>query len=315
MRWWPSLGAFVSGAATVLGFAPFEWSLLPIFTLAALFVFWRRADSPRQAALLGFLWGMGCFLVGASWVYVSMHDVGGMAMPLAGLATSLFCAYLALFPACAGWLYRRFATGDSRDVLLLAGVWTLTEWLRGWLFTGFPWLAIGYSQTSGPLAGFAPLVGVYGVGLLLAGISAWLACQSRWFLVLLPVVISVLIAVEQGLHSIKWSQPIGEPITVSLLQGNIPQSLKWEPEKLPLSMETYARLATKHPAQLIVLPETAIPLLFDRIPPDFLQKLTARGPVLIGSAMRVPEGGYTNSAIALTPDLPAQTYAKGHLVP
>jgi apolipoprotein N-acyltransferase len=309
----PLLVALLAGAATVFGFAPFDLFPLPFVTLGVLFALWRRSDTPRDAALFGFAWGMGCFLAGVSWVYVSLHDVGGMALPLAAIATLLFCALLAMFPALAGYLYRRTTTADFRDAFLLAGVWTLAEWLRGWVLTGFPWLAIGYSQTPpSPLAGYAPILGVYGVGLLAAGVSSWLTFHSRK-----PLAWATVAAVflgGQALRSIEWTQPVGEPVSVSLLQGNIPQSLKWVPAHLTLSMETYARLAAEHPAQLVVLPETAIPLLFDQIPRDLLRRLTAGGEVLLGSAVRTG-AGYTNGAIALTPRLDMQVYSKVHLVP
>jgi apolipoprotein N-acyltransferase len=256
---------------------------------------------------------MGCFLGGVSWVYVSLHDVGGMVLPLAAVATLAFCGILAVFPALAGGLYRRFATTDLRDVFLLAGAWTLAEWLRGWVLTGFPWLAIGYSQTPpSPLAGYAPLLGVYGVGLLLAGVSSWLTFY--WRKPVAWIAVAAVFAGGQALRSIEWTQPVGEPLQASLLQGNIPQSLKWVPENLTLSMETYARLAAEHPAPLTVLPETAIPLLFDQIPHELLRRLASNGDVLLGSAVRMG-GGYTNGAIALSPDSGIQVYSKVHLVP
>jgi apolipoprotein N-acyltransferase len=310
---YPLSVALLSGAATVLGFSPFDLFPLPFVTLGVLFALWRRSDTPRGAALVGFAWGMGCFLAGVSWVYVSLHDVGGMAMPLAAVATLLFCAVLALFPALAGYAYRRFTTADFRDAFLLAGLWTLAEWLRGWVLTGFPWLVLGYSQTPpSPLAGYAPILGVYGVGLLVAGVSSWLTFSWRRPLAWLAVV--AVFAGGHGLRSIEWTQPVGAPLTVSLLQGNIPQSLKWVPEHLTLSMETYARLAAEHPAQLVVLPETAIPLLFDQIDHGLLRRLTAGGEVLLGSAIRTG-AGYVNGAIALTPRLDRQVYSKVHLVP
>ncbi len=310
----PLLVALLAGAATVFGFAPFELFPIPFITLAVLFALWRRADTPRRAALLGFVWGMGCFLGGVSWVYVSLHDVGGMALPIAAVATLAFCAILAVFPALAGYLYRRTAMTDFSNALLLAGVWTLTEWLRGWVLTGFPWLAIGYSQTPpSPLAGYAPLLGVFGVGFLVAGVSSWLTFYWRKPAAWLAV--AAILGGGYGLRGVQWTEPVGEPLTVSLLQGNIPQSLKWAPENLSLSMETYARLAAEHPARLTVLPETAIPLLFDQIPHDLLRRLATNGDVLIGSAIRMRDGRYTNGAIALTPELGIQSYSKLHLVP
>jgi apolipoprotein N-acyltransferase len=310
---YPLLVALLAGAAMVFGFAPFELFPVPFVSLAVLFTLWRRSEAPRSAALLGFVWGMGCFLGGVSWVYVSLHDVGGMVLPLAAVATLVFCGILAVFPALAGYAYRRVTTTDFFAPLLLAGVWTLTEWLRGWVLTGFPWLAIGYSQTPpSPLAGYAPLLGVYGVGLLVAGVSSWLT--FHWRKPLAWVAVAVVLLGGQALRSIEWTVPIGEPMKVSLLQGNIPQSLKWVPENLYLSMETYARLAAENPAPLTVLPETAIPLLFDEIPRDLLRRLATNGEVLIGSAVRSGDG-YTNGAIALSPAVGIQTYSKAHLVP
>ena len=310
--------ALLLGAATVLGFAPFGLFPLPLLTLALLFRLWRAAASPRAAALLGFGWGLGFFLAGVSWVYVSLHDVGGMAAPLAALATLLFCGYLALFPAVAGFLFRRSASADFlhplRDALLVAGLWTLSEWLRGWVLTGFPWLALGYSQgPPSPLAGYAPLVGSYGVAFVAALIAALLAFAWRRFW---PALLAVtLIAAGFALRGISWTEPVGTPLTVALLQGNVPQSLKWDANRLALSVETYLRLAREHPAQLTVLPETAIPLLFDEVPREVLRGLTANGEMLLGVAVRTTQGGYVNGAVALTPELRSQGYAKSHLVP
>lgn len=324
----PSLLAALLGSLTVAGFAPLGIFVLPVVTLALLFHLWRRAASPRAAAWLGFSWGLGFFLTGVSWVYVSLHDVGGMAAPIAVSATLLFCLYLALFPALSGYVFRRaLATEASADfhwraVLLLAGLWTLAEWLRGWLFTGFPWLALGYSQTPpSPLAGYAAVLGVYGIGLLAALIAAALGLGARrratWLLIV------ALLGGGYLLRGMDWTQPAGAPFTVSLLQGNIAQSLKWEPERLPLSLNTYLGLAKDHPAALTVLPETAIPLFFDELPRDMRQALTHHGAALLGIPIQHRDGGYVNGAVALpqtaavavTPAPTLQSYAKRHLVP
>lgn len=315
MRLW--LVALLLGAVSVLGFAPFGLFLLPIIALALLFRLWRQAASPHAAAWLGLGYGLGFFLGGVSWVYVSLHDVGGMAAPIAAIATLLFCGYLALFPALAAYFSRRLASADFwKSALLLAGSWTLSEWLRGTLFTGFPWLALGYSQTPpSPLAGFAAVLGVYGIGFLAALVAAVFALAARrrasW---------GLLIAVIAGgalLFAMNWTQPTGEPLKVSLLQGNVPQSLKWEPERLPLSIDTYVRLAQERPAALTVLPETAIPLFFDELPRDIRRALTRHGDVLLGMAVKHRDGGYVNGAIAVAPEptFGVQTYAKRHLVP
>ncbi|MDI6748128.1 MAG: apolipoprotein N-acyltransferase [Rhodocyclaceae bacterium] len=299
----PFLIAAVLGSVSVAGFAPLELFPLPIIALAGLLRLWQDTSTPHRAALLGFIWGLGFFLTGVSWVYVSLHDVGGMAAPLAVIATVLFCCWLAVFPALVGYLYRRLMQTETRagfwrNALLFAGLWVLSEWLRGVLFTGFPWLALGYSQTPpSPLAGFAAVLGSYGVGGLAALIAAALALGLRrrgtWLLII------ALLGSGALLRGMDWTQPVGAPFRVSLLQGNIPQSLKWVPERLPLSIDTYTGLAQAHPAALTVLPETALPLFFHEVPREVLQALTQHGDALVGTAVRLREGGYVNGAIAI----------------
>ncbi|MGH8698566.1 MAG: apolipoprotein N-acyltransferase, partial [Burkholderiales bacterium] len=161
--------ASVAGAVSVAAFGDWPLFPLPLVALATLCWLWARADSPRAAAWLGFAFGAGFFLVGVSWVYVSLHDFGGMPLPLAALATLILCLYLALFPAAVGYAQARLATPRPlRLMLVVPALWTLAEWLRGWLFTGFPWLALGYSQLDGPLAGLAPVGGVFAVSFLAA---------------------------------------------------------------------------------------------------------------------------------------------------
>jgi apolipoprotein N-acyltransferase len=313
---------FLLGAASVLGFAPFQMFPLPIATLAVLVWLWRDA-SPRKAAILGFAFGTGLFLAGVSWVYVSMHVFGGMPPALAGLAAFLFCCFMALYPALAGFVFAWLRSGRLfADALLAAAAWTLAEWLRGWLFTGFPWLAFGYAQTPpSPLAGYAPLLGVYGIGFVAALIAALAGLtfrrRERW----LPsgVLAATLLAIGAGLTSIEWTQSSGRPVSVSLLQGNIEQSLKWQPERLQQSLDTYLRLARAHPAQLIVLPETALPLMLDQLPRDYVEALRqpaqARGgDLLFGIAAQDAQGRYYNSAISFAPE-GIQAYRKSHLVP
>jgi apolipoprotein N-acyltransferase len=312
--------AFLAGAATVLGFAPFGLFPLPWLTLAFALRQWQGAASPRAAAGLGFAFGWGLFLAGVSWVYVSMHRFGGMPGPLAALATVLFCALLALFPAASAWLARRLRGGGPwRDALAAAAAWTGTEWLRGWVLTGFPWLALGYAQAPpGPLAGYAPLLGVWGVTFLTVLLAALLACavdQRRWRVPAAAAFVG-LVAAGFGLGRIAWTEPKAEPLQVSLLQGNIEQSLKWRPELLDLSLQTYLQLAQAHPARLTVLPETALPTLLHALPPDYLMQLKAAGggDLLLGIATREADGRYYNSAIGLAGGA-LQRYGKQHLVP
>ncbi|MCX7157205.1 MAG: apolipoprotein N-acyltransferase [Rhodocyclales bacterium] len=317
-----TLAAAALGAFCVLGFAPFDkhfavWPA-PTLALGGLFLLWRKATTAREAMRLGLAWGAGCFLFGVSWIYVSLSQFGGMAPPLAAAATLLFCLYLALFPALAGGLFLRWRRNAPRDALLFAGLWTLAEWLRGALFTGFPWLAVGYSQSPpSPLAGWASVLGVYGISFIVAligglggqmSVTGWRK-PGAWASILL------LLGLGGLLRTMDWTRPVGAPVTVSLLQGNVPQSLKWDPKRLPLSIDTYLGLTRAHPATLTVLPETALPLYFNEVPRDVLRGLTSHGDALIGVAIGTSDGGYTNGAVTLTPQLAATAYAKRHLVP
>jgi apolipoprotein N-acyltransferase len=197
--------------------------------------------------------------------------------------------------------------------------------VRGWLFTGFPWLVAGYSQVpASPLAGYAPLLGVYGVSFLLALIAALLAwsvttrgrhAPRAWA----AVAIVALGVGGQALRGVAWTTPDGAPTTVALLQGNIPQDLKWQPEKAQATLESYARMATASPAQLIVLPETALPLFESDLPDSYRAGLASLGrknggDVLTGVPTGSLAGAYYNSVISLGA-APSQRYHKVHLVP
>ncbi len=314
--------AFLLGAASVFGFAPFHLFPIPLATLAALAWLWQGA-TPRAAAMQGFVFGAGCFLAGVSWVYVSMHVFGGMPPLLAGLAAFLFCCLLAVFPALAGFAFARLRSGRLwTDALLFASAWTLTEWLRSWVLTGFPWLSFGYAQTPpSPLAGYAALLGVYGVGFVaaLVAVLCGLTLQRREHWLPSGAAVVVMLGAGAGLATIEWTQPVGKPVSVSLLQGNIEQSLKWKPERLQQSLETYLRLARAHPAQLIVLPETALPLMLDQLPRDYVAELRRpaqerNGDVLLGIAAQDAQGRYYNSAVGFSQE-GIQHYRKSHLVP
>ncbi|MEI7431574.1 MAG: apolipoprotein N-acyltransferase, partial [Betaproteobacteria bacterium] len=181
------LTALLLGALSVTAFAPLGLFPVIIFTLAGLFgLLDGSAQEPkplREGALIGGAFGIGFFITGVSWVFVSLSTFGGMPLPLAAIATFLFCALLAAFPALAGAAFTHFShLARWRRALAFAALWTLAEILRGWIFTGFPWLAVGYSQTPpSPLAGFAPVLGVYGISLFTAFSAAlvWISF-CRW---------------------------------------------------------------------------------------------------------------------------------------
>lgn len=315
--------AFTLGAASVLGFAPFYLFPLPIITLALLLYLWNQLKQRLAVFLVGFAFGLGFFGFGTSWIYVSMHDFGAMPALLAGIATLLFCALFALFPALAGWFLLSIKTSPlSKQILLFPAVWVLLEWTRSWIFTGFPWLALGYSQAPlSPLAGYAPLLGVFGVsffGALSAGLLSLMigehALRKRCVLLLVAIWLAGF-----GLKQIEWTQPSGAALEVSLLQGNIPQQLKWREDQLVSSLETYRRLVDESASQLIILPETAFPLFYHHVPTIYLEKFTAHamkngGDLLIGLPERTDKDHYYNSVLSFGSS-PTQTYRKSHLVP
>ena len=316
-------GAAALGVGTVAAFAPFHVYLLPIVTLAALLALAEREPTARNAFHTGYAFGLGYFLAGVSWVYVSLHDFGAMPAPLAAAVTVLFCAYLALYPAIALAVAARVRRDWVRRCVALPGAWVVTEWIRGWLFTGFPWLGIGYSQADdSPLAGIAPVLGSHGVALALVA-SAGLARHAfaagwrppRW----LPLGALALVWVAAGaLRTIAWTTPAGAPLRVSLLQGNVAQSIKWRPEQVAATLILYERMIRASTAKLIILPETALPLFLQDVPDSFLRSVEeharAHGSdILIG----LPERGgasYYNSVVSIGVS-PSQVYRKSHLVP
>lgn len=312
------------GLLSVLAFAPFYLFPLSVLTLVVLFTQWHHAADARVAGKLGLAFGSGLFGAGISWLYVAMHDYGGMAAWLAVLATALFVLVLALFPALIGFLQARVRVPAwVRLVLLLPALWVLGEWLRGILFTGFPWLTFGYAQAAfSPLAGYAPVLGVYGVSLVVslsAGLFAllWQARQSRQGWVALAVV-TALWFVGVALRAVEWTDPTGDPLKVSLVQGNIAQELKFREDKLADTMEVYRKLVEESDARLVVLPETALPMLRHEVPENYADILRGHmrqrnGDVLIG-AFELDHGQYYNSVFSLG-TAESQSYRKNHLVP
>ena len=333
----PLAFALAAGAATVFGFAPFGLSALPVVTLALLFALWQAAASAGAVAATGFAFGLGLFGAGASWVYIALNTFGGMPAPLAAIATALFCAYLALYPALAGWLAAKWTVpGSWQRALAAAAAWTLAEWARSVVFTGFPWLSLGYAALPGdlhsPLAGYAPVGGVFLVTLATAVAAAALALSvdaiaaaARARAAVLAGAIAVVVAGGAALTRIEWTAPIGAPVTVSLVQGNVMQEIKFDRDFRRTTFELYMRLVDDARGRLVVLPESAFPVFADEVPDPVMRRLTqtmaARdGDVLVGmftvEAPLAPGGDlrYYNSVVSAGA-APPQLYRKRHLVP
>ena len=313
--------AFLAGALLVLAFEPVGLTPLGLACPALLAHLWLAAARPRDAAWIGFSFAMGLFLSGVSWVYVSLSVFGGMPAAVAALATLAYCAFLSWPLAAAGYVQHRLPLGETGRVLcVIPALWMLAEFLRGWGITGFPWLLLGYSTTDTPLAGYAPIAGVYGVSLIMmvcAGLVWRIACGPRR-----AVPLALLVAIFGGgalLRTVAWTEPHGAPLSASLVQGNVAQALKFDPERYPRTLATYARLAAESRAKLIILPETALPRFLDIIDPAYLDGLKSiakrnGGDLLLGVPLRTGPETYFNSVVSrgVSPD---QTYSKAHLVP
>jgi apolipoprotein N-acyltransferase len=317
------LAALAGGALSVAGFAPVGAAPLPFLTLAGLLLLWQRASTPREAAWIGFAYGAGVFGVGVSWVYVSLHDFGMMPAPLAAIGTLAYCTILALYPAAVGWCLTQLRLGRvTSATAAFPALWTLFEWLRGWIFTGVSWLAFGYSQVDSPLAGFAPVVGVYGVSFvtaLCAGLLVSVMIGSRKTRLACGLALAFALALGQLLKQIDWTSPQGASFKVALLQGNIPQDLKFQADRYASTLAIYKRLIEASQARLIVLPETAIPRFLDAVDPGYLKDIARiaaerNADVLVGVPIRDRDNRYFNSVISVGAS-PSQRYDKSHLVP
>lgn len=325
--WRGDVLASIAGLLLSLAFAPFDLLPLAVLSPAILFLLWLHA-APRPAFRLGFAYGLGMFGFGVSWVFVSMYDNGGVSLGLSLFLTSLFVAFLALFPATLGYLVARLCPqeGPSAQCIKLALVfpaaWVLAEWVRGWFLTGFPWLHLGYSQIDGPLAGFGPVLGVYGISLVAALSAGWLAlvllgtrAQRIGAVLGLALVWSGGLALQQ----VSWVHATGAPLKVALLQGNIAQNLKWLGDLREPTMALYAQLTRANwDSDLIVWPETAVPALYSTVE-DFFDELgleaRERGSaLLIGVIHEEPDGRYYNAVVTAGTAAP-QFYYKRHLVP
>jgi len=309
-----------AGALTVLGFAPFGIGLAPVLGLALLIWLWRIADSRAEGAWTGYAFGLGLMGFGVFWLRISIAQFGGVHEALAVTITAAFILLMALYYALAGWLVIRLrGSGEARWLLLvIPAVWILVvEWLRGWLFTGFPWLALGYSQIELPLRGYAPVLGVYGVSLAVVLSAALLHLRPR-----LPGMIAILALWTTGvlLHAVDWSRPAGEPIRVSILQGNIPQEQKWLASMRQPTLDLY-RGMTRGAAdsQVVVWPETAVPAFDTAVEQTLLaplhDELVGQGrDVLLGIVAAGEGKAYYNAMLSLGVS-GRDHYYKRHLVP
>lgn len=316
---WLCLGA---GGLTALAFAPFKLHFIPFATLAVLFAVWR-GNNGRQAFRNGFLFGLGLFGIGVSWLHVSIHLFAGVNLAGAWALTFLLAAYLALFPAVAGWLGGARPARSERGhfLALMPALWALSEWGRARLFTGFPWLSVGYSQTESALSGYGALIGVFGVSFITAFLAGVLALalrsarKSRFALLFAGVFALGWLAGE-----LPWTRPAGAGLRAAIIQAAVPQELKWRPEHKHASLERHLSLTEPFwDYDLIIWPETAIPAYLHE-EQAFIDSLEAtakaRGAVvLLGVPVKELDSGADFNSVLLLGAEERQLYHKRRLVP
>jgi apolipoprotein N-acyltransferase len=317
--WAWSLALLGAGALHTASFAPLQWWPLQIAAVALLALGVREAP-PRQAAWRGFVFGFSWLACGLWWIYISMHDYGGMPAVLAAAAVALLAAALSLYLAGAmaavAWCRLRSPLGWA---LAFSGAWLLAELARAQWLTGFPWLASGYAHSDGPLARSAPWVGVYGMGavaaLLAAALAQFAGPRRAW-----PA-----LAVALGLIGLPWLAPRDFTVStgrlpMSLLQPNVPQDLKFDPQRMAADLAALQVQMQAAQGDLVVTPESVLPIPKDLLDPQAWRGLTApfrgdRRSALIGTFLGNDIDGYVNSVVGVSAAGEAYRYGKRHLLP
>jgi apolipoprotein N-acyltransferase len=320
---WGHWLAFPAGLVLALAFAPTSVVVLAFVCPAVLFLLWEGA-SPRSAAWRGFLFTAGTVLAGTYWLYHSVHLIGQAPIWVALFLMLGLVAIMGSYTALLGYAVARWGrgTGALRWMVLLPAGWVLTEWLRGWFLSGFPWLALGYSQLDTPLAGYAPLGGIYAASMTVAvtaGALVTLLLGRSAARVVAAVTILLVWSGGALLDRVQWTQPTGREVTVALVQGAVPQSMKWVAGERERTMDLYLRLTSPHlGTDIIVWPESAIPALANNVQ-DYLDQVRAltqaKGSALVtGLVRRDPaSGSFYNAMVAYSGG--EQWYYKRHLVP
>lgn len=319
------IAMLLAGLLVPLAFAPFNqpWLLFP--ALVMLLLGWHNA-TPTRAFRRGYLFGFGLFGFGVYWLHISINLFGGANLVLALTATYLLVAFLALYPALCGWLLKRYFSQQPLPALVVAApaLWVMLEWLRSWILTGFPWLNLGYSQIDTALGGYAPILGVYGVSwicMTIAGAVTAVLITKQWrSRLIMLTVIAITLAIGVLAQGYQWVQDKPGTRQVALVQGAVPQAMKWQPEQLQATMQLYHELTMPYwqKADLIIWPETAIPAFAQQLS-DYLglmreQSISANTPLIMGLATRDTESdAYYNSL--LVTGAHEDIYHKRHLVP
>ena len=312
------------GALMTLAYAPYKIYILGLLC-PALLILSLDKTSPAQAFRNGYCFGLGLFGTGVYWLHISINMFGGVTLVGSILITAALVAFISLYPALVAYIARRWFSQNQLicTVLVIPALWVLAEWARSWIFTGFPWLNLAYSQTDTLLANVVPIIGAYGLTWLTMLLSALLASlyHSRGRTSLLILVVITLISITcLSLGQVDWTRQKPRQLNTALVQAAIPQELKWLPEMRQKSLELYMQLSAPHwGADLIVWPETAIPAYPESVP-EFItsmERLTRERQTLFLSGLPSRDqdsGKYYNSVMMLGEPEP-HWYHKRHLVP
>lgn len=376
----PQAASLVAGMLLPLAFAPFDYTWIAVLSPALLLGLWLNT-SPHEAFRRGWWYGLGFFGVGASWIYVSIHQYGNTNLFAASLLTFIFVAFLGLFPAVQGYLLQKIAPDSDRQgyfsglilkaMLYFPVSWVFAEWVRSWILTGFPWLQLGHSQVDSGLSGFAPVIGVFGVtaivallsGLFcLAGCFLWrYVCEKKyvrwigphprplsrerergekelrplsrkgergekkasqhWPLFLIPLcLIPLIFLLGVFLKPIEWTVRQVKPVRVALVQGNVPQALKWSQNQIETILRLYPKLSQTlwEKDDLVIWPEGAITLPLPWAAGYLNSLLNVMRPYPVSLIMGIPAesiGSQYYNAMVLMGRGGVDIYYKRYLVP
>lgn len=326
--------ALLSGGLGVFAFSPFDFWGVAYLSLIGLL--WVTKTPKKRTALIGaFLWGVSFFSFGVNWIHVSIYQFGGAPLWLSYCLVVLLASYLALFPTLFAYLIQRF---NITHITLYPVLWSITEFLRGWLFTGFPWLQFGYTQIDSPFAGLAPIFGVQGVtffvmwssAVIFSIISTFLKKDRKYFLAFVQGIMLIIVSgLAMWSSSATYVKEVKDrALNITLVQGNIAQNLKWDSQYLSQTLGIYSNLILQHlgKTDLIILPEAALPTLENNIQPFLLSLQEAAEKagteVMIGTVYQDWENGkLLNSIINLGnrenpySEQNENRYSKYHLVP
>ena len=312
--------AIIAGAIVPLAFAPFNLYFFSFISLSALFYLWYETETSSETFILGYLFGLAMFGVGVNWLHISINLFGGMNIIGAYFFTFLLIAFISLYPALCGYFANRFL--KDFYFIALPTLWLITEWCRGWVLTGFPWLNIGTSQTDSFFSHFAPILGDYGISFIVCvvaiSITFLIRGNSKQRIIYSAVIILILMS-SFLLKNINWTEKKGEELSVTLVQGAIPQKLKWISEYREKTYQIYSNLSGPYwSSDLIIWPETAIPSYY-HLADDFISRITEKqqefDTLFMSGIVNKDQTNnkYFNSILLM--DSEHRFYNKHHLVP